>query len=267
MVKLPPAQLPVVRDHRSTAIVEERPVVRDHRIHTTHTPPRYESTFTPGGRTASSYRHALGGFGPPAQQLNPTEQAILSRIQDPGKRAMAELQMLMSHMQNQQPQFPMGNDPGFIPPGIGGGFGDPGFMPPGIGGGFGDPGFIPSNPGIAPGQFYPGNYGGSWDASAADQCAKLAQQPGQISGRQMLQAIINGISDKDGNATSSELNTFKQFAQDFGSKMSPQANEMLQIYERSAMTAQSRGENGLSDREMRQMATEMRSALHNYLPY
>jgi hypothetical protein len=97
------------------------------------------------------------------------------------------------------------------------------------------------------------------DATAAKATADLKAKPGQISGSDMTNAIANGVQDLDGQAAGAEFNEFAKFAKENGSKLSPEAKEVMGIYEKYAKAAQAKGSTGIEQTEFSKMLTEMRN--------
>ncbi|MFZ5472195.1 MAG: hypothetical protein ACOZIN_22415 [Myxococcota bacterium] len=89
--------------------------------------------------------------------------------------------------------------------------------------------------------------------------------PGSISGQEMLQAILQGTADLDGQAAGSEFETFKSFVNWDGSRsgeqlLSPEAKQVFSIYAKYAEAARARGESGISPGDFQRMTTEMQAA-------
>jgi hypothetical protein len=72
------------------------------------------------------------------------------------------------------------------------------------------------------------------DVSAKKSLEKLDKEHGPVSGEDMLEAIKEGISDKDGNAATSELREFQQWARKNQDRLTPEAREVLKTYEKYA---------------------------------
>jgi DNA gyrase inhibitor GyrI len=97
------------------------------------------------------------------------------------------------------------------------------------------------------------------DASASQATGELKAKPGQISGNDMTDAIAKGVSDLDGQAAGAEFNEFQKFAKENGAKLSPEAKEVMGIYEKYAKAAQAKGQTGIDQGEFSKMLTEMRN--------
>jgi Holliday junction resolvasome RuvABC DNA-binding subunit len=97
------------------------------------------------------------------------------------------------------------------------------------------------------------------DASASKATAELKAKPGQISGSDMTDAISKGVSDLDGQAANAEFKEFQKFAKENGTKLSPEAKEVMGIYEKYAKAAQGQGKTGIEQGEFSKMLTEMRN--------
>jgi hypothetical protein len=93
------------------------------------------------------------------------------------------------------------------------------------------------------------------DLSARMATLELARQPGRVSGQQMAESILRGVSDLDGHSSTSELREFQKFAQQHPGKMTAEARDVLGIYQRYAQAA---GPSGITQENLSKMATEMR---------
>ncbi|WP_224366018.1 hypothetical protein [Hyalangium versicolor] len=98
---------------------------------------------------------------------------------------------------------------------------------------------------------------GVQDVSAKTALAGLDKAQGPINGDQMAAAIRKGISDADGKGASDEYKQFADWAQKNEKRLSPEAKEVLGIYEKHAKAAQAHGQSGISDKDYRQMVKEM----------
>ncbi|MBF0491351.1 MAG: hypothetical protein HQM15_01035 [Deltaproteobacteria bacterium] len=85
-----------------------------------------------------------------------------------------------------------------------------------------------------------------------------------ISGEEMMQTIFKGISDSDNHAASSEYIDLKKFTTDNNYRMTPEARNEFNIYERYVRNAQSQGRTGLNPFEMKGMYMEMKNANVNF---
>jgi hypothetical protein len=94
----------------------------------------------------------------------------------------------------------------------------------------------------------------SGDLSAPKATEKLTKENGPISGEDMLAAIKEGISDKDGKSTTSELREFQKWARENPHRLTPEARQVLQTYEKHARKA---GPEGMTQRELDSMFKEM----------
>jgi hypothetical protein len=95
------------------------------------------------------------------------------------------------------------------------------------------------------------------DLSAKRALAGLDRLPSPISGRDMARAIERGARDGDGQ-TKAELNAFREWAQKNSSKLSPEAKEVLGIFEKHAGKATANGDKDLSRSEWKDMLREFR---------
>jgi len=96
------------------------------------------------------------------------------------------------------------------------------------------------------------------DRSALEAVRSLLAIPGVISGDQMRQALLRGIGDRDNHSATSELREFRQFAAQHPEKLSPEAKQILAIYERYAGAARQKGQSGISSADFSRMVGEMR---------
>jgi hypothetical protein len=97
------------------------------------------------------------------------------------------------------------------------------------------------------------------DISASKATAELKAKPGTISGSDMTDAISKGVSDLDSQAATGEFKEFQKFAKENGAKLSPEAKEVMGIYEKYAKAAQAKGQTGIEQGEFSKMLTEMRN--------
>ncbi|NMO21331.1 hypothetical protein HPC49_29920 [Pyxidicoccus fallax] len=91
------------------------------------------------------------------------------------------------------------------------------------------------------------------DVSAKKALAKLDKENGPVSGEDMLQAIREGVSDNDGNATGSELREFQNWARENKDRLTPEARKVLATYEKHAKAA---GASGLTQQKFDAMLKE-----------
>lgn len=92
------------------------------------------------------------------------------------------------------------------------------------------------------------------DLSARKATEKLTKENGPISGEDMLAAIKEGISDKDGKSTTSELREFQKWARENKHRLTPEARQVMETYEKHARKA---GPEGMTQRELDSMFKEM----------
>ncbi len=100
---------------------------------------------------------------------------------------------------------------------------------------------------------------GFTDLAAFAACRELGLLPGSISGETMTQAIMAGAHDKDRRATASELREFQRFAKVHREKLTPEALEVLSLYEQAVAWAEQRGRPAVSDAEFRDLVARMRA--------
>jgi len=97
------------------------------------------------------------------------------------------------------------------------------------------------------------------DASASKATAELKAKPGQISGSDMTDAISKGVSDLDGQAANAEFKEFQKFTKENGTKLSPEAKEVMGIYKKYVDQAKANGQTGISEADSKKMFREMRN--------
>jgi len=110
-----------------------------------------------------------------------------------------------------------------------------------------------------PDQYTPVPLPAKGDASAKKATAELKAKLGQISGNDMTDAIAKGVRDLDGQAAGAEYKEFQNFAKENKTKLSPEAKEVMGIYEKYAKASQSQGKTGIAQSELSKMLTEMRN--------
>jgi Ca2+-binding EF-hand superfamily protein len=92
------------------------------------------------------------------------------------------------------------------------------------------------------------------DVSARKATEKLDKENGPISGEDMLAAIKEGVSDKDGHSSTSELREFQKWAAKNQDRLTPEARKVLETYEKAAKKA---GPEGMTQKEFDSMLKEM----------
>ncbi|MBZ4419237.1 hypothetical protein [Myxococcus sp. RHSTA-1-4] len=95
------------------------------------------------------------------------------------------------------------------------------------------------------------------DQGAKKALAGLDKLAAPISGRDMARAIERGARDADGQ-TKAEVDAFKDWAKKNGDKLSPEAREVLGIFEKHAGKATADGDKDLSRAEWKAMLKEFR---------
>ena len=91
------------------------------------------------------------------------------------------------------------------------------------------------------------------DASAAQQLNELAAgntKPGSISGKEMMEAIIKGTADLDGQSASKEFADISKFVKENAQLLSPEAKKVFDVYAKAAKAAQAHGAEGHPHREL-----------------
>ncbi len=88
---------------------------------------------------------------------------------------------------------------------------------------------------------------------------KLAADPkAQVSGADMEKAIIDGTKDLDNQAAGKEYADLQKFATDNWDRMSPEARDKYQTYERYARKAKADGKTGIDKADWAKMVDEMK---------
>lgn len=95
------------------------------------------------------------------------------------------------------------------------------------------------------------------DASVAAATQKLDQLPSPISGEQMAQSIKEGTQDLDNSAAGQEYQQFSDWAAKNQDKLSPEAKEVMKVYEKYAKGAQAQGQTGIASDQYDKMCKEM----------
>ncbi len=98
------------------------------------------------------------------------------------------------------------------------------------------------------------------DAGAYHVMKGLEQTTGPINGKQMGDAILRAISDKDGHGNSTELDQVKQFARDNASRLTPAGRMAIRAYAELAEASKAQGAPGLTGAEMRQLRKRLGAA-------
>ena len=106
------------------------------------------------------------------------------------------------------------------------------------------------------------------DASAGQQLTQLAAgntKPGSISGKEMMDAIIKGTADLDGQSAGKEFADISKFVKENGQLLSPEAKKVFDVYAKSAKAAQAHGDKGMPVGDFNRMTRDMlRAATPNY---
>ncbi|MCA3015237.1 MAG: hypothetical protein INH41_22845 [Myxococcaceae bacterium] len=98
------------------------------------------------------------------------------------------------------------------------------------------------------------------DASMGAQLNALAatnKEPGSISGRELVNALLTGARDYDGQAAGAEFRDAAKFAKENWQLLSPEAKQAFSVYQRYAAAAQARGEAGIAPGDFARMSLEM----------
>ncbi|MFP2931407.1 hypothetical protein ACLESO_40720 [Pyxidicoccus sp. 3LG] len=92
------------------------------------------------------------------------------------------------------------------------------------------------------------------DVSARKSLEKLEKEKGPVSGEDMLEAIREGVGDDDGHSTTTELREFQKWARENKERLTPEAKQVLETYEKFAKDA---GKGGLTQAKFDEMLKEM----------
>ncbi|MEW5743123.1 MAG: hypothetical protein AB1938_29680 [Myxococcota bacterium] len=98
------------------------------------------------------------------------------------------------------------------------------------------------------------------DVGAGQQLAALAAKngkPGSISGKEMVDAIIQGTVDHDGQAAGKEYADIMKFVTENEQLLSPEAKAAFATYEKHVLAAQARGQTGIDLRDYARMQVEL----------
>ncbi|MBL8913475.1 MAG: hypothetical protein JNM17_22440 [Archangium sp.] len=98
------------------------------------------------------------------------------------------------------------------------------------------------------------------DQSAAQQLQGLAKEntkPGSISGKEMVDAIIQGTVDKDSQAAGKEYADIKKFVTENEQLLSPEAKKAFAVYESHVNSAKARGQTGIDVRDYARMEKQL----------
>jgi hypothetical protein len=98
------------------------------------------------------------------------------------------------------------------------------------------------------------------DKGAGNIIEGLKGKPGQISGADMENLLINGTRDLDGQAAGAEFKDIQKFAQDNWNRLTPEAKEKFKVYEKYAQEAQSEGMTGIPMKDWTNMVGEIKLA-------
>ncbi len=103
--------------------------------------------------------------------------------------------------------------------------------------------------------------GPAWaDVGAGKQLEALAagnKAPGSISGKEMMDAIIQGTVDHDNQAAGREYRDIAKFVKENEPLLSPEAKKAFAVYEQHAKAAQARGQTGIDVRDFMRMELQM----------
>jgi len=100
------------------------------------------------------------------------------------------------------------------------------------------------------------------DQGAGAQLNALAKNnsgPGSISGKEMVDAIIQGTVDKDNQAAGKEYADIKKFVTENEQMLSPEAKKAFAVYESHVKAAQARGQTGIDTRDYMRMEQQLQT--------
>lgn len=95
------------------------------------------------------------------------------------------------------------------------------------------------------------------DNSMRAALEKLDDKAGKISGKDMANAIKTGAGDFDGKAASTEFADTMKWARQNYARLSPEARQVVDIYERYAAKAKAKGSSGIANADFQRMLKEM----------
>jgi DNA gyrase inhibitor GyrI len=95
------------------------------------------------------------------------------------------------------------------------------------------------------------------DVSATAALAELDKTQGPINGDQLAEAIRKGTEDADGKGATDEFKQFADWAKKNESRLSPEAKQVMAIYEKHAKAAQAQGQSGMARSDFDSMVKEM----------
>ncbi len=99
---------------------------------------------------------------------------------------------------------------------------------------------------------------GSTDVSAKQAIDGLSKGDGKISGEDMTRSIEKGTSDLDSSSATKEFDQFAKFAQQNPGRLSPEAQQVMDIYKKYANEAKAGGQTGISQANYDKMLAEMK---------
>ena len=96
------------------------------------------------------------------------------------------------------------------------------------------------------------------DAGAGKAIDQLeARHPQRIDGRMLQDLIVKATSDPDGQAAGAEYEDLRSFVMESWGKLSPEAKQVWQVYERYVYDAKAKGQTGLAPKAWQAMQQEM----------
>ena len=101
------------------------------------------------------------------------------------------------------------------------------------------------------------------DDTADMAIERLMNQGGRITGAQLMNAILDGVSDPDGQAAGTELQAFLEFARSDGHRFHGTAATVMAIYEKYANAARAEGHQGIAADQADLMRAEMGEAVRH----
>jgi uncharacterized protein YozE (UPF0346 family) len=105
----------------------------------------------------------------------------------------------------------------------------------------------------------PRDFGSQHDASAHAACDELRSKPGTLTASDLTDGIYKGTRDLDNGAAGSEFAEFERFAKQNKGKLSPEAQQVMDIYKKYADAAKAKGQTGIDQPSYDKMIGEMRN--------
>lgn len=100
---------------------------------------------------------------------------------------------------------------------------------------------------------------GATDVSAQKAIDGLSKGDGKISGEDMTRAIEQGTKDLDAHSAGAEHDQFAKFAKQNPDRLSPEAKQVMDIYNKYASAAKANGQTGINPADYQKMLGEMKN--------